>query len=320
MPPTVEQLKLAHIFCPYALKRQEEALANGQKFVHYTTADAALKILTSKEVWMRKSSAMNDFREVHHGIDCLSTAYRHDVVGTKFKAALNEAFPGLDDEVAKLFDGWMPNFIHDTYLTCVSEHDNIEDNIGRLSMWRSYGSSGVGLVMNNGAFLRPSDALRAYTSPVAYLDRDLFQNQFEEVAANIKTNMDFIRSRGRETVKNIIFNMFKMAVVCTKHPGFREEREWRVIFSPALYKSERLIKDIQIIGGIPQPIYKIPLKDVQEEEFYGAELNALLDRVIIGPTQYPVVVYEAFVDVLEKAGVDNPREKVVTSDIPLRRP
>jgi hypothetical protein len=80
-----------------------------------------------------------------------------------------------------------------------------------------------------------------------------------------------------------------------------------------------LIKEIQVIAGTPQPIYKIPLKDIPDEGFVGVEIPALLDRIIIGPTQYPWAVYEAFVELLADADVKEPTSKVFVSDIPLRQ-
>jgi hypothetical protein len=66
-----------------------------------------------------------------------------------------------------------------------------------------------------------------------------------------------------------------------------------------------------------QPIYKLPLKDISEICFFGA-IPVLLNRVIIGPTQYAQVQGEAFVRLLLDAGVPDPDAKVVVSNIPLR--
>jgi len=319
MQLTEDQLKLAHIFHPHAWERQSRALADKTRFVHYTNADAALKILSSKEVWMRKSSAMNDFREVHHGLDCLVRTFNQSDAGKQFREGLNSLFDGLDTEIAQIFDSWIPHFQNDTYLTCVSEHRDAEDHYGRLSMWRAYGAGGIAFVMNNKPFLSPSNALKAYTSPVAYLDDRGFQQHLSVITSNILNNLDFLKAQGRDKVKGLVFHVFKMAVLCTKHPGFEEEKEWRVVYSTSMEKSDRLIKDIQTIGGIPQPIYKIPLKDVPEENFVGAEIPSLIERVIIGPTQFPLVTYEAFVESLAKAGVEDAQKRVFISDIPLRR-
>jgi hypothetical protein len=195
--------------------------------------------------------------------------------------------------------------VSDTYLTCVSERSDSEDLTGRLSMWRAYGEqTGVAFVMNNPLFVTPSDALKAYSSPVAYLNDQGFAREFSRVVDNINTEADFIRTQGRDAIRTFIFHMFRSAALCTKHLGFLEEKEWRVVYSPSAELSPYLIKEIQSIGGVPQPIYKIPLKDIPEEGLSGAEIPALLDRIIIGPTEYPLAIREAFLQLPSDAGVE----------------
>ena len=82
--------------------------------------------------------------------------------------------------------------------------------------------------MNGGAFMAPSSVLKAYTSPVAYLWEDEFQGEFGRVVSNIEEGIDFLRDQDRQLVLNQAFMMFRSALLCTKHPGFHEEREWRV--------------------------------------------------------------------------------------------
>jgi hypothetical protein len=80
-----------------------------------------------------------------------------------------------------------------------------------------------------------------------------------------------------------------------------------------------LRRDVEVVRGIPQPVYKIPLKNIPEEGFTGATIPELLDRVIIGPTDHSFAAYEAFVSLLNEAGVENANTKVFTSHIPLRQ-
>jgi len=54
--------------------------------------------------------------------------------------------------------------------------------------------------------------------------------------------------------------------------------------------------------GAPQPIYKILLKNVPEENLLGVEISELVNRIIIGSAQHPLPMYEAFVTLLEQAG------------------
>ena len=261
---------------------------------------------------------MDDFTEVEHRLECLLAAYRGEQ-GERFKAALEGMFQDICKEIETLFNGWMPHFQTDTYITCVSEHFDTEDSFGRLSMWRAYSKeTGVALVMNNGPLLSQSDALKAYTSPVAYLTDKGVERELGEIADALETNSEFLRAQDREAIVGYVFNAFKFAVLCTKHPGFHEEREWRVVYSPKLEKSDRLLKEIRVIGGTPQPIYKIPLQNVPEEGFVGAEIPEIIDRIIIGPTEYPAAAREAFEQLLSEAGVDDPGSRIFVSDIPLR--
>jgi hypothetical protein len=187
-------------------------------------------------------------------------------------------------------------------------------------MWRAYGNeTRVALALKNAPFVSPSDALKAYTSPVAYLDSFGFQTEFQRLSDNVSSESGFLRSLGRDAMKAHIFDVFKTAALCTKHPGFHEEREWRVVYSPTMERSDRLAKEVQVIDGTPQTIFKIPLKNFPEEGLRGAEPAELLDRLIIGPTLHPTATRDALVDVLEAVGVPDAPAKVVVSDIPLRK-
>lgn len=320
MQLTPEQERLNKIFFPYAYERQSCVLSGGIRFVHYTNADAAMNILRSKEVWMRKSSCMVDFLEVQHGLTCLYKTYNQSEAGKVFKRALNDIYDGLVSDIEKLFNAWTPYFQTNTYLACVSEHNDSEDSFGRLSMWRAYSeTTGVAFVMNSSPFFSPTQVLKAYTSPVAYLSDQEFEAEFEKIANNIFDEKDFLKKQDGQMIINLVFNALKFAVLCTKHPGFMEEKEWRVVYSPSMEKSEHLKKEIQVVKGVPQPVYKIPLRDIPDEGLTGIEIPSLIDRIIIGPSQYPQALQEAFCDLLYEAGVKDPQNTVVVSDIPLRQ-
>jgi hypothetical protein len=312
-----EQAKAFQIFHPYAFGKTLRASATNQRFVHYTSADTALKIFQNREVWMRKSSCMNDFMELEHGFACLSAAT--DGHKDDFRRVFDNMFPEFTDRLVKVFNSWLPVFRNDTYIACFSEHDDVEDKIGRLSMWRAYGgNAGVAVVLNGRAFVSPTDALKAYTSPEAYLSTEDFDREFKRFIDNVASHADFVKAMGEQTVFDHVFEVFRSAMLCTKHPGFREEREWRVIYSPTYERSDHITIDVQSIGGTPQPISKIPLSDIPDEGLVGIEIPALVERVIIGPTQYPWVIREAFVAVLSAAGMPDPPSRVIVSDIPLR--
>lgn len=306
------------IFFPFALNRTLNALQQQQRFVHYTSAQTAMQILQNGVIWMRKSHLMNDYREVEHGFDCLNDAYKKNK--ERMTSLLDGMFPGFCEKLETAFNNWLPLFRTDSFITCVSEHDSSEDAYGRLSMWRAYGNgSGVALVVNGGPLLRPSNALLAYTNPVAYMSNDEVEAALAQVLTNVENNQEFVRSLGENHVLDNMFQAFRSAILCTKHPGFREEREWRVVYSPSLARSERITSSVESVNGIPQLVCKIPLKDVPEEGLTGLAPMDFIEKVIIGPTKFPAGIYDAFTVLLGDMGIPNPTERIVFSNIPLRQ-
>jgi hypothetical protein len=319
MELSADELRLRAIFFPRNTAKVAEILSANSRFVHYTSAEVAMSILQNRSVWMRNSSVMNDFSEIEYGIKCLVAAYRSRA-GTELKAFVEKLFPGSQQELETLFDGWQSHFRSETYIACLSEHLPYEDNTGRLSMWRAYGgSTGVALVVRSTPFIQSTDALKAYSSPVAYLTEAQFAEEFAAIVASMTENADFLLAGGRQRLIGYLFTMFRFAIICTKHPGFHEEREWRIVYAPTIEKSDIIAADLQLINGVPQIIHKLPLKHAPEHGLIGADIPSLLDRVIIGPSQYPLAAYHAFVRLLEAAGVEEAASKVWASDIPLRR-
>jgi hypothetical protein len=137
------------------------------------------------------------------------------------------------------------------------------------------------------------------------------------VVDNIALNQDFLQSADRTMVCATLFYMLLTGVVCLKHEGFDEEREWRMIYSPGQRFSSLISRSLEVIEGVPQMIYKIPL-DGSTPDTAQIDIAHLIDRVIIGPSQYPWPMFEAFVAALADAGIADPRERVFVSDIPIR--
>lgn len=319
----VELAQVEPLFFPYATKRRKRVVDEGIRFVHYTSAEAGIAIIRSRMIRLRNSSVMNDFSEVQYGIECLTSAIYNGVTGARFQKALNDIDQSLVDVIENAINSLAEHQINSSYLVSIGEHgDKVidEDQYGRLSMWRAYGGNvNIAFVFNNRPFTTPSDALGAYTSPILYADFDEFGREFEDFVINIERNMVAIKRLPLDQIVSALVSAMHFAILSTKHPGFAEEKEWRVIHSPTLWPSTVIQKSVEVIGGIPQHIYSIPMRNIPDQGFVGAEIPELIDRVIIGPTQYPGPISRAFVDELEKAGVADASSRVVVSNIPLRR-
>jgi Protein of unknown function (DUF2971) len=316
---SLEQQRFARILFPHFNEQHLRVRETGTRFVHYTNAGAAMCILRGRNIWMRASSCMNDVSEVRYGLERLWKTYRESKAGEQFRSVLNEIFPGSIEEIEKRFNGWTPEFFTNTFLTCFSEHRDEEDYHGRLSMWRAYGkAAGIALVIKNSVLLEPAEGLGAYSSPVAYFNDRQFEERFAQVAENISRETDFLRTKEREEIINRIFHMLRFAALSTKHPGFEEEKEWRVLYTPSLEKSRWIAHEVIAVNGIPQSVYKLPLENITEVGLV-ARIPDLLDRVIIGPTEFPIALGRAFEQLLFEAGVKDADKRIAISSIPLRR-
>ena len=316
--PSQEQDLITHIFFPHIESKKQERAPTDYRFVYYTTADTAAKILANKQIWLRKPAVMNDYLEVQYGFDCLGRAYKSEP-GNNFNRALEDCFSGLAVEVNDLFNDFLSRIYKDTYLTCLSEHLSDEDQHGRLSMWRAYGgSAGVALVINGAVMFRNTHVLNVFSSPVAYENPKSIAKQLDKIANNISRNVAFLKGIGRDVVKSTVFNMFMFGILCTKHPGFHEEREWRAIASPQIYPTPHCTSAIETIHGTPQQVLKLDLKNHPEQGLVGLAVPELIDRIIIGPCQFPAIIRSAFSELLEQAGLPDAGKRVIASDIPLR--
>jgi len=316
--------KALSIFSPHYLDKVNELESKNLNLVQYTSADAATKMIKNKEVWLRNSQCMNDYSEIKYGERCLMEAFRdgspEKAAKEKFKQILDIIFPNITESFLQIFNSWIPSFHRSTYIACVSEHPEEEDEYGRLSMWRAYGgNNSVALVMNKKPFLSETDVFHAYSQPVDYIDIKDFDMKFDGLFSRISSNIDFIKSLGEQAITGYLFEYFKYVVTSTKHPGFREEREWRVIYSPENKESDHITSSTEVIDGVPQEVYKIPLKDIPEENFYGASVPEFIEKIIIGPSNQQNVMRSTFVKLLKDAGCENPENKVCISGIPLRR-
>lgn len=267
---------------------------------------------------MRNTSVMNDFTEVAHGLNCLIRSFQSSA-GDELKAAMDDCFPGVSSEWGSLFDSWIPIIRRHTYILSVSEHPQTEDLYGRLSMWRAYGgNAGVALIFNGGPMFRPSDALRAYSSPVAYLGPNAVSEEMRKIASGLRAHMAQVRKQGKVWLKSGMFEAFRFAAICTKHPAFLEEREWRVVSTQVLHESDRLKPVSEIIGGVTQLLLKLKLADVPEAGLTGLTIPDFLDRVLIGPCEHPEVIAASLTSLLESAGVEDASKKVHITGVPLR--
>jgi hypothetical protein len=291
------------------------------RLVHYTSAENALNILSTRKFWLRNVSCMNDYSEVQHGIKLLVSAFggEDNPRINRLYGALDKLAPGAAKAAVEKFNLWIPRLPNITFIGCLSLAD-ADDRYGRLSMWRGYSSSkgGVALVLNNGPFLSETDALGAYSLPVVYFTDEEFLEGIDRSLTGLEEFVPKLDKVDAEIIEHTIFWWLLSLAVGCKHPGFNEEREWRILFIPEMFPSDVIEESVASVNGLPQIVQKIPLENDPEKGLIDASPDKLIHRVIIGPSEFPMVQFDAFAKILKDAGIEKPEERISLSLIPLR--
>lgn len=239
-----------------------------RRLVHYTTAEVAYKILKHRQIWMRNASVMNDFSELDHGLACIRTALTGEQ-GGRMRVLLNAIHDDLFDRLLEKFAavGFSRSVRSETYLTCLSEHKDTEDSLGRLSMWRAYGgSSGVALLFPYGSILTSPLDHHVHSSKVIYSSVAGYADELSKMIDGLEREKAAIDRCTADEVLQAVWVALSTATLSIKHQGFEEEQEWRVVYTAASRSiGNPLPKEHQTISGLPQTIYKLPLPAMRFE-------------------------------------------------------
>lgn len=314
---------LVDIFVPQAGVLRRELFASGGRLAHYTTAENALRILKGKQVWLRNVKFMNDFSEVDHGLGMLRRFFdpkQPDIGRNALIETLNALQPSVFEQAIAQFNGIMDRVTDHTYITCLSKHDPEEDDIGRLSMWRGYGKGAapVAIVIKTHTFVRLTDELGVFSSPVIYQRPDQFYEVMQGLPERLRANEGFLRAVDGSWLPHMLLQMLITYAISQKHRGFAEEKEWRILHVLGHHPKGILEEDVESVGGMPQSVLKLTLENPASLPDAGISVPELLDRIIVGPAEFPDGIAEGLVAVLRKLGVPDAASKVVVSDIPLR--
>lgn len=311
--------KLEKIFMPLSVTGRAELAKCGNQFVHYTSAENALNILRSQKLWLRTPSCMNDYREISHGYQMLVDFFNDDHNRKNFVTAIDSYEDGLAKSIFEGFDEWWGKIRSNIFIASISVHHQNENQHGRLSMWRAYGSESgkAALVLNNPP--KSNTRLGVILSPAAYFSPHDLKRELYKVIDSINENVEFLKGLERNTILSTVIISLIILAVSLKHPGFEEEQEWRLIYLPKLINNSSWVeRSVESIGGVPQVVYKLPLKNSEKLEIEGLSPSDIISSIIIGPTQYPLAMFDAFIDTLNDLGIDDASNKIVLSDIPLR--
>lgn len=302
--------------------REDDQFYNIKPYLaHYTTLQNLENILYSREIWLSNPLFMNDLEEIRFGISegvdafsnsetikkALGSPERYQV----FIATLNHYLREFEEK-----------HLIDTYVFCLSEHDPAEKD-GRLSMWRGYGGQGNGAaIIFDSSKINNNNSNPLQLAKVEYGSvekRRLFLGGIAGEISNILENID-LHSQEIYLLSHAIFQRLKLFALFTKHHGFSEEKEWRVV-----YFSDRdeggLMNHMRHYHNGPrgvEPKLKLkiePIEGIFDDSF---SLSNIVSSIILGPSTSSPLAVSSVERMLDKLDHSELKERVYPSSIPLR--
>lgn len=272
---------------------------------HYTTPIGLLGISHTKNIWATDLRFLNDKKEFQHSLDIthsiLEGFYKVDDNQNKLKG-LNYDF--IEYLRINLGENWNP----EVYVASFTEEGDL------LSQWRGYcpmGGFSIGfhfdllsqIAKNNSSFLVPcvyefkeqkqilEELLVSYSKKYDEAIKDNDQNNSDELAHSISNEF--------------IISLFALAPML-KHESFKEEKEWRIVFSNLVGG----MPDIQFRANESNIIPYIGISLCQSEE------EIKFKEIFIGPASINHYSKEAVMQLLRKNRV--PQNAIRLSSVPYR--
>ena len=190
----------------YDMDRQPDEIP-GPLF-HYTTTSGLTGIVQTKQLWATSIQYMNDASEL--------TLAMQTVVRLLRAAGVRE----YDEDLLQKFLVSDPDMIFPVTVcaVCFSTEGDL------LSQWRAYSASGAGYALE---FRGPELAEAAQRKGWQLARCRYTAQEHEELLAPL-VKMMLIPESGRGTTESFWSSFLQIAALI-KHPGFREEREWRLV-------------------------------------------------------------------------------------------
>jgi hypothetical protein len=317
--------QIAQLFAGLAIDLDDLrfAIQTRPLLAHYTSIDVLEKIMRTDEIWLSNPLFMNDLEEVRFGILQGTSLFLQSELIAQASGKSADHVQLLKNAFSHYHNQFNQEHAFDTYVFCLSQHDP-KNTDGLLSMWRDYGGQGNGaaLVFSTNFLTEENPATPLILTKVRY--------------GSAETRIEWLKTKLIEwcgILKNAaipddklhiaaysFFHTVKFFALKSKHDGFTEENEWRVIYMPdrdpqRIYKDKfRLHYLVGPRGVEPKLIFKIRPLDAN----YTWKFGDILDKIILGPSLSSWLAKRSVERMLETLGKPEFRQKVLASHIPLR--
>lgn len=262
---------------------------------HYTTLSGLKGIIENGKIWATNILYLNDSEEFFNAREAFNSVFETmwdtpkimDVLAKEEKDFLSL----LGRRIEKIFE-----YNEDGFKVFVSSFSESAD---KLSQWRGYCPDGSGICVGFD-FISLDDLAGCQLEKCIYVkqsmssseEQDGFNRVFEFIKGYLEKFQSFKKDQNREEKKEPLLQSFERDFLefaaKVKHPGFKEENEWRLI----LTLDDTVDKKILYRSGKSMLIPYIEI-NIKDEDGY---LN--IPDLWVGPTPHPELSRISIVDFL----------------------
>jgi len=258
-----------------------------ERLYHYTDLAGMKGIISGDDLWLTHAQYCNDESELTHGLELTKRVIQQLSEGAdaKRKAYL--------DELTKLV---CDPELDPVYICCFCEQDDL------LSQWRAYSANATGVSLefapNEFRFITGPDC----PSPYGLMRFWKVFYPIETQEKIIRSAIDFYPSMEKEATSSEwalwTAEAIRFFIPTFKNSDFMGEKEWRLIFSPAVGSPAR--PSYRVVRGMLAPYYslkelcvqlgyqnqKLPLTSVRIGPCPNRRLNAASTRMLLDQHDY----------------------------------
>jgi hypothetical protein len=278
---------------------------------HYTSAEGLLGMLEGRQLWATNVRFMNDTTELGYGIGQVREVLQEPVTrrGRRHPRSERASRQNREDILAMLADT-EANTKH--FAVCFCENGDL------LSQWRGYGALGSGFAVG-----LHGKKLCDFTAPFlpgappnlgVILRRVIYDMRIQK--SLVRRWIKYIDAGADAQAAFPILRMLYECLVCFKDPGFKEEREWRLIQQGRvggddICKESFRAREGRIVTYLP---LSFPSRAEARSARKPAGSNFPVAAITYGPTVDDVAAGHALRALVKHHGFD-PRKLTVKSSV-----
>lgn len=292
---------------------------------HYTSISTLECIMKNDEVWLGNPLLMNDVQELRFGIIEAARAFRlHEGIRDACGGTGSQRYHDLLVEFERKLEKVSNEDSFDTYVLCFSEHPrNNKKSDGLLSMWRGYGANGQGaaIVFDTNKISERADSplILAKVQYASTDDRLDWIDKKLDAFANILKTADIPTDKFYIPIHSLL-ERFKFFALFSKHDGFEEEQEWRMVYLKDRDSDNKLADMLSyVVGGKGiEPKLKLKIGYIEGVIEKENSISNIVSEIILGPSISNILTLMTIKRMLEKVRKPELIDRVVMSSAPFR--